>query len=466
MVTTMKKHPTALILSLLAAASVPAVVSAQGSDAAQPPDQRRPYRGLFTGLSTPRTPQSLVLTASLYGGYDDNVVAVVEETDQDDWWLRHSGLYGGAHAGLDYEISRRARRVDFNGYAGAQVRYYRHDEQSAVVPDFRGGADFGFELSRSTRLQAGHQIQYSKSYSFFAVSPFAAPEADNGLIVTDPAVDLFELPALRNSTRVTLTQDLWRYTSFTAGYGLRIVDFFDDEELSAAEEANRLHDYTTQSGVARIQYDRPLGRYATLNLGYGIRVSEAKHGTGEPSIMHDVRAGVSYSRALSFSRRTSLSFATGSALAFSEDLDQPESELRKHFNVIGNVDLLHELGRTWTARAGYFRGFTFREGFDEPFFSEGATAGIGGLVSRRLSFSAVGVWSLSTLQRDGQTDEDSFTATAQATYGLNSFLALFANYSYYKYDIQEDVPLDPRFPRNLDRQSVRAGITTSIPLLR
>ena len=472
----MKKHQAAVIVWLIVAALMPAVVSAQSGNAPPPPEVRRPYRGLFSGLSTARTPQSLVLSGSLYGAYDDNVLAGLNESNNSaNWHLQNSGVYLGGAVGLDYAISRSSQRVDFGAQAGGQLRYYRHEDLSSLVPDYRASADVGFRLGRSTRLRLGHQFVYSSQYRLFGVTAeFDDEEIVTGdLIVSDPALDLFRLDSVRNTSRVSLNHSIGRHTSFTVGYAFRSVDFVEDEGDPEDEgfpvddgiREGHLGDYSVHSGQARLQYTRPLTAYASLNLGYGIRVSESRVGTGEPRVLHDIRAGISYSRALSFSRRTSLSFSTGSAITVNDDLQQPEVDTRTDFRLTGDVELLHEMGRTWTARVGYFRGFVFREAFAEPYFTDGVHAGLGGLITRRLSFSAVATWNLSQLQRRGQTGHRGMIATAQSTYALNSFLALFADYVYYEYKFQEDVPLDPRFPRLLDRQGVRVGITTSIPLI-
>lgn len=467
----MKRTHVPFVVWLIAAALMPAVVSAQsgGEGGPQPADVRRPYRGIFNGLSTPNSPQSLVFSGALYGAYDDNVLNGLTQQIGRNWWLQESGHYVGATAGLDYLFTRNGSRVDFGANAGAHGRYYRSEELSSFLPEYRAGADLAVAMTKSTQLRLGHDVLYSHSYRFFALSPFEDAQVAEGLIVSDPALDLLRLAAVRNSSDVTVSQELGRHASFSVGYHLRAVNFRDDDVPDEDEPDLRdgqLRDYTTQAGTARIDYNRPFTAHATLNLGYGIRVSDSEQGTGEPRAVHDIRAGVSYSRALSISRRTFFSFATGSAAAVSDDLSEPEAGRQTHFRLTGNANLRHEIGRTWTASAGYFRGFDFREGYNEPFFTEGATAGLGGLITRRLSFSAVGTWSLSTLQREGRTGQDSFTATVQSTYALSRFLALFANYVYYKYDFEEDVPLDPRFPRALDRQGIRVGITTSIPIIR
>lgn len=458
----MKRTSTAVVAFI--AALAPAGVWAQGSgNAPQPASERRPFRGIFGSPSSPN-PQSLVLSGSLFGSHDDNVLAGLVDRNTQDWRVQRRGAYGAAHAGLDYAFSRTGTRVSFGAQTGGQVRYYRHTDLSNVAPHYNAGANLRVALSRSTTLSADHRFLYSREYRL-STFPAAAGEAfaEDVSSVANPDYEIFQLPSLRNSTRVSFTQNFGRRASLTAGYGLRSLDFLDD---TADEQAvnRQLRDYRTQSASVGFQYSRPFTPHTSLNLGYRLRISDSRQGTGEPPAMHDVNAGLSYSRALSFSRRTSLSFSTGSAVAVSEDILESESRMR--VRLTGNLSLVHELGRTWTAQVVYNRGFTFHEGFNEPFFSDRVTAGIGGLVTRRLSLSADSAWVLSELNGGGRTGQTGFTGNARGTYALNRYLALFAQYLYYSYEFEGDVPLDPRFPRALDRQGIRVGITTSVPLLR
>ena len=130
------------------------------------------------------------------------------------------------------------------------------------------------------------------------------------------------------------------------------------------------------------------------------------------------------------------------------------------------ANLVHELGRTWTAQLSYARALVSRDGFGELYFTDGLTATVGGLVSRRLSVNASALWSLSTLDRPGQNRHTNVSAAAQANYALTQYLAVYARYLYYQYEYDDDIPLDARFARGLERQGVRVGLTTSIPLIR
>ena len=178
--------------------------------------------------------------------------------------------------------------------------------------------------------------------------------------------------------------------------------------------------------------------------------------------------GVNYSRALSFSRRTTFSFGTGSAIVASERLQLDGAEPRTQVPSAGERDLAHELGRTWTAQLGYARGPSCRAmAVDELYSTDGLTAAINGLVTRRFSLSAPATWALSSLDRPGQNrhngavGDGAAALCADAVSGRSTLATSITSTSY-----DEGIPLDPRIARAMDRQGVRVGLTTSIPLIR
>jgi hypothetical protein len=213
-----------------------------------------------------------------------------------------------------------------------------------------------------------------------------------------------------------------------------------------------------------LRHSRPVSRNASLQLGYGLRVSDRRRGTGEPQMMHNVDAGINYGRAISFSRRTSFSFGTGSAVTVSERSALPDGDPRTRIRLTGNAALRHEIGRTWSAQITYSRGFRTQDGFDGLYFTDAINAGIGGLITRRLSFAAAAAWADSSIDNRGGHRGQS--ASAQLHYALTSFAALYARYAYYHYRYTDNVPLDPRVPRRVDRHGVRIGVTASVPLIR
>ena len=451
----MTKNHLPMLVWLCAAALVPAEVSAQlvGGDSPPPESVRRPYRGLFGGPVDPNSTQSLVLSASVFGAYDDNVAAEITGTDKLDPRLQQSGRYYGANVGLNYSLSKTLDRVTFGIASGAIANTYNVDEDRKIVPHVHLSGNLDYSITPRTTLQFNQQAVYSKYYRFQLFPTVLGPD-DDGALLGDPDVELYERISLRYAVGAGIRHRLTPRSSLSGSYHFGYVD---------AQDAG-YEDWKSQGGV--IGYSRQVTTHATLNLGYGYRVSESSRPDGEPREIHDINLGMSYGRALSFSRRTSLQFSTGSAVMVSDNLTVPESDPRARFHLVGSAILTHEIGRSWTANAAYHRGLMFREGFDDPFMADGVSARIGGLITRRLDVSIAASGSLATQDRPGQNQYDSLAASAQARYALTSFLALYARYIYYQYEFGEDIPLEPGLPRSLDRQGVRVGLTTTIPLIR
>jgi hypothetical protein len=443
------------VLSLIVTCVTAAPVSAQGSDV------RRPFRGLFGAPSSSENPHSLVATASVYAAYDENVYEGLTGRRIGSPWFQKSGTYQGANAGLNYSFDKDGERFDFGLRTGAQVNYFRHEERSDVLPAYQGSADFGARLTRSLSLSVRQNVAYSSVYA-----STLAPRVDDDFgaelgVADDLDLGLFQQKAVHSATRVNLSQTIGRYSSLGVSYHLRTR-----KSLETEVEDSPLREYTSQTATAGFQYAKPLTRSATLRLGYGIRWSDRKRVAGEPDIMHNIDAGVDYSRALSFSRRTSFSFGTGSAITVSDEVPATDGNRRVRAWLLGNAALVHEIGRTWTAALTYSRGFRTREGFDQLYFTDALTASVGGLVTRRLQLGGAVTWAESSIESGASRQHSNRSAVAQATYGITSFLAAYASYVYVKYRFDEGILLDERFPRQLDRQGVRVGLTTSVPLIR
>jgi hypothetical protein len=443
-------------------AAAPSTAWAQGAgDAPLPAHLRRPYRGIFGGPVDPEAPHTLTLTASAYGAYDDNLSVALDEQDnvEFDARLTRSGWYGAARAGLLYQTHREGERVSFGGVAGAQANYYGVSESSTLVPFYHAGGNLRVLVMRSPDLVARQSVTLARNYSFVLQPILDGVDPDAAPFIVQPELELFPRTTLRSATGLSLLHRVGRRSSIHAGYAFDYVDFLDDPDLS---------DYYGQSASAGFQ--TRLTTYSNLDLGYRFRIRQGRSDATQPEDstqkFHDIIVGVSYARALSFSRRTSISFSTGSTLSAGERLDVPESELESHFRFTGSAALTHELGRTWTAQVGYHRGFVYYEDFNDTYFTEAVRGGIGGLVTRRLDTSTGVVWVLTSEDSRGGNAPRGLTGSAQARYALSRFLALFATYVYYEHDLRGAEPLDPQVPQLVDRQGFRAGITATVPLIR
>ena len=467
-------------VSVMCLTAAPVCAQEQAPPTESAPEVRRPFRGLFDvfgGPRSPNSPHSLVVSASLFAAYDDNVLEGLTSRRVRRPWLQQSGGYQGATAGANYGFGKKFGRADFQGGTGAHLRYYHHGETSRTLPSWRGDVSMGMPLSRSLTFGARQSFalasNYNRSLASLALDgdEFAEAEGHDIALPEEPDLDLFGVSVFRSTTSLRLSQRFGRNTSLSGGYHLRSLSLLDEETEedppapdSGAAGIGRLRGYRSQAGSVRLQHSRHLTRNAELQLGYGIRISDGR--TGEPRVMHDIIAGVNYSRALSISRRTSISFGTGSSISVQEQVNLPESDPRTRARLVGRATLAHEIGRSWTAQLSYVRGYRAHDGFGDLYFTDGASASIGGLFNRRWSFSASSRFAVSEIEGRGRGGHRGTSVTAQSTYALNRFAGLFVSYVYYHYRYDDDLQLDPRLARQLDRNGVRVGLTTSFPLIR
>jgi hypothetical protein len=197
-----------------------------------------------------------------------------------------------------------------------------------------------------------------------------------------------------------------------------------------------------------------LSRDVSLRTSY--RYTEAHYPTRTVHT-HSPDVGLDFRRALSLTRRTSLSFGAG--VEATQTNDQTRYRLTSHVNVT------HEIGRTWFANGAYRRGTFFIDTLSEPVFGDSASAGINGLLTRRIQFSAVAFLSMGSASFTTQRQFDTYRGVVTLSTALNRFMNVGADYAYYKYIYDPLIELDPGLPRNVNRQSIRAHISFWAPLM-
>ena len=452
----MKFPSTALLVSVLAAMMAPSAVLAQlptPADQPAPEQVRRPYRGLFGAPADPaKSRQSLDLTASASGAYDDDMFG--SETDPSPLAHRYvqRGWYTSATAGLVY--NRPGERIAFQVEGDAAANRYLQRHETATM--LRGGGSVSARLASATRATVGGDFVYAPQYRlglFF--SPTTPTGGADPFGTVAPDLDLFLMKAYRTSVQASLTQSLGRRASLDGYYSLNSVNYTDS-------------DFDYRSDTAGIRFIDRLTRHLAARIGYAYGTADyARIRARKARRIHNIDAGVDYGRALSFSRRTTFSFSTGSAIVSGADRVIASGGNALSYRFTGTATLRHEVGRTWTAALGYRRGVDWQEGFDEPFLSDGVTASFGGFISRRLRFSSSADYMFGSVGFGGANNGyDSASAQAGLEYALSRTLAVFGRYVYYRYQFGSGVVLDPRFAPELNRQGVRFGITASVPLVR
>lgn len=411
----------------------------------------RPFRGLFGGSPPSRNGRSLVFTGTVFGAYDDNVLA----GDAQHTAISSSqvqGFYSGAGAGLQFAQNGTNRSFALD--AGFGGRYY--PEFNRFSPVYHESAVYSTQVGRRNDLNVAQQFYYTPNYRFSLFPGSTSGDAPDEGIDSDTAFDLYQRTAYRHLGEVVFSRHLSQASSISADYAIRYVDFTGDS----------FYDFLYQQVGAT--YSHQLTRNATLVLGYHYRHADHTNVEVPSPDVHNIDAGVNYSRNLSLTRRTMFGFTTGSTIVSSHTFDNGalSDNSQLHLRLVGSVHLDRELGRTWSARVAYNRGLNFREGFNEPFYTDSAVASIGGWLSRRVDAGASAALAHSTLISGGDRGYNAVTGQAHIQYAFTRMLAVNGTYYYYEYRFRGDITLDPRIASAAHRNGVRVALTANVPLIR
>jgi hypothetical protein len=428
-----------LILSLVLAVAV-----GGGRAYAQGPRPARPYRGLFAGGVGDFT-QLLTANGSVGTGWDNNLLADVlgrRNTTSviNDLNSSHRGGLGTASGSLNYALN--TERVSARASGGTTTRYYPSLRTNFINRKY---AFSGVEWNIGEGFAAGAQASY-QPYSLAALYPlFVDPRTGDETIDEDFASS--DAHYASYSGNLSYGHQLTRRTSIAMDAAYRIRE-------SSFRGVRRI-----RSGGGRIS--RNMTRDLSLRLGYHYYDAEYD-GFANRAANHIIDAGVDYSHALSVSRRTRLSFSTGTSAATSPTTN------RTRYRAVGSAELGHEFGRTWFGSLGYDRGLRFSDSWPEPVFYDAATAGLYGLISRRLQFHAVARAALGSRQvaaNDGSRFH-TYYGNAGLSYALSRFIDAGVSYSYYQHRFADSFVLAPGYPNHVSRESARVYISAWAPLFR
>lgn len=437
--------------------ALPAGVRAQEGTPADESEVSRPFRGLFGLADRGRT--GLDLSASLFAAYDDNIAASLIGGGTNDPRFQRSGEYGGGNAQLSYNW--RGERSAFSAYGASAGNYYP-DYQEPWVTSYSAGLGFSRPFGRRNEFSASQTFAYSP-YFIFGFFP-EEPVIDEPPVTPDdisPDLSVSELKTLRYGTSLNLSRRLSRRASITGYYSFAGTTF---NEVRS--------DYQQHRGGFRFR--RLVTEHLALRLGYGYRYVDyalvEEDDIPRVTRSHDLDVGVDYSRALSVSRRSRLSFGTGSNILVrdqgSGSPDAPTAASTRFF-ASGFVRFNREIGRTWGLAINYNRSATFSEVLQNPVLSDAVTTSLAGLVGRRNEVKFLASYTRGDVGFAGVDNGfESYRASASWRRAMSRYAALYAQYFYYHYIFGNEVALPTGFVRELDRQGVRAGVTVWLPLVR
>lgn len=405
-------------------------------------DVRRPYRALFGG--DPNDATSSSLSISFNGGYEDNVVP--RDNAELDPRFQASSLTGGAVASLI--LQRAGERAAFGVSLTSSLRYIQTEQE--LMSSGHGANAF-------TRVRFGERASVNVTGGFMwaplynpllSGSGFGA-EGFESFAPAPIGADYSagSRPATFANGAVNVNYVLTRRASLSGGYGLHYEDYTDEDRQQTGA--------TIRAGASY-----RVTRYSNLRLSYSRVDHRLRNGDTRGNI-DDFSGGIDYRRPLSLSgRRTTFTITPGWAI------DRRDGGFRLH--ATGSATVNHEIGRTWTAKASYRRGFRFADGFDAEMLANTATVSVDGLLSRRVSLGFGGQFVISADNRDQQSSRDyqAYSASSRVSYALTRNMSTYVQYIYYSYQFGNSVVLPASIGRRLDRQGVRVGLSLWAPILR
>jgi hypothetical protein len=337
-------------------------------------------------------------------------------------------------------------RASFGASAASSTRFYpRYDED--FVTSYSGGAGATWAASTRTRMGASASIGY-QPFSLYTLFPELSELPLGTVFPTDLDYNTLRQSYYNYNAGADISRQLSRKATISGAYSYQRSDY------------SRLYnDFSTHRGS--IRFTRAISQGLGLRVGYGYE--QAQYTTpGQGTVgRHYIDTGADYSKTLSFSRRTQLSFSTGGSAV------RDGGSLR--FDVIGAANLNHEIGRTWSFNTAYNRNVGFVETFAAPFVYDAVSVGLNGLLNRRVELhsAAGGVWG--NIGFDSTAYGNSFDTTYATTglsLALNRFLSFGADYTYYRYKFDQNPLLPVGFTNDVNRHSVRATLNAWKPLLQ
>ena len=434
--TSIRLYSSCVLMGAALAAAVPAH--------AQSTRPERPYRGLFAnGVEDPQ--QSLEASGSVGAGFDNNVVADALGLDPGSAELNSNvkGGVGQASGSLGYTLNLDSITI---GATGATTLHYYPTLGSEVTR--RYFADLGVSVQATRDISVNVAASYMP-YSLSSLYPYDSLTGRGGMVPPD----------------LDLASSLQHYFTYTGGvdYDRRLtrrVSFDANYTFQLRDESVYTGQYVRQGAGGGLTFEVSRG----LDLRAGYRYDDVDYGTGRRIRNHLIDAGVDYNRALSFSRRTTLSFNTGTTATSSPDSGAEETE----FRVVGGAELNHEIGRTWSASLGYSRDVHLDAAWGDIVSSDGVVATLSGLINRRVDFQSSarvsgGAIGLSTADDNRY---ESYSGSASLGYALTRHVNLSLSYLYYRHRFDQGVVLPPDFANTFNRHSVRASVSVWAPLFQ
>jgi hypothetical protein len=386
--------------------------------------------------------QGLEFFLDAFGGWEADLSDTLVEPV--DLLGETSGGLAGVNASL--QVGHQGEHVAVGASGGTFTRWYPAFADE-LVPGYTGTFSVGSSRERRTSWNVSQALSYAP---FNLLSLYG----DGILLGPVPIVDYQISTAMQlvSDTSANLGYHISRRGQISLRAGYNIVD--GDTEDGGGDWRR-----WNAGGLYSHQVSRHLSAYGGYNYWESDSAEQLNRNLdGVQPALSTIEAGVNYARTLSFSRRTTFSFRTGSsAVDYGNAIE---------YQVIGNATLQHQIGRTWDLQGGYERRVGFVETFAEPAVLDTVTFSSSGRTSRRTAIQAFANYSTGSVgQGSIGNDLDSAWASVQFRWGIAERLAMFAQYFYFQSEFGPLVDLPQSLGRDQRRSGVRVGLSLGTTLL-
>jgi len=419
----------------------------------------RPYRGLFGGAPAPdpnRSRQDFEIRGNFLGGYEDDLVPPGGNV-----FVSHpSGYTWFSDLRMRYFVGKPTRSLEIGG--SGFMNTYRN---IGLGPSYGGDQTLIFHsnLGRRTRLEMNERVGYTPYFSLrlFDPAPLAPvagdrPAAGPATEASNPSTALAPTGSWLTNASAALSHNFTRSTRLNAGYT------FDQQKY--VESVG--YDSTTHAAV--LGFDESLTRNVSLRASYRFSSSEFTQPDELmwPLRMNAIEGGLSYSKHLS--RTRVIQFTGGPGVVHSHLVEVVTGLPVDAWSPSGYATVRLDLGRSWSVATDYRRSVGPLQGVrPEAFVSDSATMTFGGFVSRRVETVVMAGYSngSTSWSRLVPGKFDGYSGSAQVRFRLSRFLSALVSGSHYEYQLNAVAAASLRVPPHLNRNSLRVGITWSLPMV-
>jgi hypothetical protein len=396
----------------------------------------QPRRGLF-GPDSSSSKQTFDINWSVLTGHQND--GLIDTEIGSDPQVQLAGNWGAADASAKYAIHGRHASLIVNTFG--RGRYYP-DLQRLKAFDGTGDLSFGADLGTRTKIVISQAARYQPYYQLNVVSnvvPLGPPDgtaADDAL--TRNASHTYE-------GGVELSEKLGIASSLALRYGYR---------HTRSQNLSDSFRWQLASGA----FAHKLTRRTALKLGYGFEQAHDGLRITLPAVAaHKIDFGLNYAKPLSASRRMAVAFDAGTTV-----ITDYGSRYRRLL-INGTFD--RDIGRRWTASAGYHRGVSFIEGFAGPMYADSVDVRVAGLIAGRVRFGGSSGYAQGQVGFSRNSPYMTLSEIADVRIALNRVLSFITRYDYSHYDFDPTVAIPFGLARSMHRQSIRVGLAGWMPLL-